>query len=563
MKKCAVFILIAFTSMAAFCQDKDPVLIRSGETFVTNNNASYSWGCGTNLFLDSENNLHGAYVDNYKIFYLFSSDQGQTWDIEQLVTGYEGKIKNCGIAVTTNGKVFIPFEIHPNLNYGGAPVGYPEFINIIYCAVSNEEDWDITMLLPNNPGLNQGHFLGDVLVDNQDNVHVYSMSYGWYYYGGAITENIFSSETEEWSTQVVVEYNDAPIDNVTLYPKAAINTNGDIAIIFWRTHFLRYDYVIKPNGEGWQAAQNLDSNPTYRGYNIVAGPDGDFHMFWVTGENPFTINIQHGFDGTPYELITGEPDQSVGGNLHVDQAGRVTFINSRLNPFAAVIYIKESPEEDWEEETVSFPSSSPVGGLFQVKKPQGNFSHLQVLFLNYTRQGSFGPHGPDHLFFWQYFNTKELSLSSEPEGAGTLTGEGEYPIDSTITVSAEPLGDHMFLRWQDSDGNTVSTEPVFSFAMPYSDLTLTALFQSTAAVDPLVQGPPVQIFPNPSPNGIFNLVLDREVSVRVFNLEGRAISSSRLKEGKNILDLSGNPSGIYALEFFGRDASLSVRVIIL
>jgi hypothetical protein len=564
MKK--MIILWALTICAplvSFSDDPDPVHIRTGETFLFNSFQNYGWGCSSNLFKDPEGNLHGVYVDNYELFYFFSDDQGENWDLEQVITGFEGKIWNSGIVVNSEGKVFIPFAMHPNYNYGLSPIGYPQFIYKIYCAIFSGEQWEVVLLQDNISGSNQGHRLGDVLIDSDDRVHVFTERYGYYTYGGAIYENIYDPIEKTWETLTVVSYSDAIIDNFSLYTRAAINSEGDIAIMFWRTYFNRWQYAVKPFGEDWPTPQIFDSNPTSRSFSLAAGPDGDFHITWVKGSDPFTLHYKHGFDDSePLTLYSGTTGETLGTVIHADQAGKLTVIIGRNIPNIPLIKIKPSAEDDWSSDLMEFPFDETVSGFFNAKLHQGFFSHFQTLFFKYLRQGSNGPHGPDQMFYWQAYNMKELTLVSEPEDAGNLAGAGFYNIESPVTISAEPIGDFIFIGWRDEEENIVSTDPVFEFNMPLDHSTLTAVFQSSANVQQELHKPPVRIYPNPSPDGIFHIVADRELRVRVITINGRTVSSSRMKEGDNLLDLSGKPSGIYAIEFFGKDISMTCRVMI-
>lgn len=60
-------------------QDFSPVLVRTGETFRVNTFTSYANGCGSNLFQDKTKGLHLAYIDNYKLYYGYSANEGKTW----------------------------------------------------------------------------------------------------------------------------------------------------------------------------------------------------------------------------------------------------------------------------------------------------------------------------------------------------------------------------------------------------------------------------------------------------------------------------------------------------
>ncbi|MFW5707597.1 MAG: InlB B-repeat-containing protein, partial [Bacteroidota bacterium] len=71
----------------------------------------------------------------------------------------------------------------------------------------------------------------------------------------------------------------------------------------------------------------------------------------------------------------------------------------------------------------------------------------------------------------------ELSLAANPEEGGTVAGEGTYLEGESVTVSATPAEDFVFLSWTENE-NVVSTDAEYTFDMPGNDLTLTANFEA-------------------------------------------------------------------------------------
>ncbi len=75
-------------------------------------------------------------------------------------------------------------------------------------------------------------------------------------------------------------------------------------------------------------------------------------------------------------------------------------------------------------------------------------------------------------------DTWQLSLSSQPNGTGTLSGAGNYQAGEQILVSATAHEGHTFTSWK-QNGNELSTQTDFIFNMPSSDVMLTAHFTSS------------------------------------------------------------------------------------
>lgn len=91
------------------------------------------------------------------------------------------------------------------------------------------------------------------------------------------------------------------------------------------------------------------------------------------------------------------------------------------------------------------------------------------------------------------------NLILQVTGDGTVAGEGLYPADTTVTISAVPnIGFH-FVAWVDAYGNSVSFTDTYTFVMPAGDVVLSAVFamnEATATPSPTPEPTPV---PTPSP----------------------------------------------------------------
>lgn len=68
-----------------------------------------------------------------------------------------------------------------------------------------------------------------------------------------------------------------------------------------------------------------------------------------------------------------------------------------------------------------------------------------------------------------------LTLITDPAGAGTVTGEGQYEAGGQINITALATQGWEFVNWTDAFG-VVSEEAGFTYTMPAQDVTLTANF---------------------------------------------------------------------------------------
>ncbi len=87
------------------------------------------------------------------------------------------------------------------------------------------------------------------------------------------------------------------------------------------------------------------------------------------------------------------------------------------------------------------------------------------------------------------------NLILQAQGDGTVAGEGIFPANTTITISAVPnIGFH-FVAWVDAYGNSVSFTDTYTFVMPANDVMLSAVF----AINEASPTPTPEPTPSPTP----------------------------------------------------------------
>lgn len=79
------------------------------------------------------------------------------------------------------------------------------------------------------------------------------------------------------------------------------------------------------------------------------------------------------------------------------------------------------------------------------------------------------------------FSTNEysLSLANENEDLGSISGAGTFEYGSNVTITANPNKGVSFVGWYGSDGELVSSDPIYSFSMPGEDISYSARFAWT------------------------------------------------------------------------------------
>ena len=74
-----------------------------------------------------------------------------------------------------------------------------------------------------------------------------------------------------------------------------------------------------------------------------------------------------------------------------------------------------------------------------------------------------------------------IDLKASPSYGGSVSGNGTFYKGDSITVTATPATHFAFVKWQDGDGNTVSTNASYTFTAS-KNITLTAVFASTESL---------------------------------------------------------------------------------
>jgi hypothetical protein len=235
-----------------------------GQQFRTGYFTSFGHWTINSFIEDIEGNLHIAYVDNYELFYFRSTDDGETWSKEQIITGNEGDIRFAALAVDLNGKVFIGFTIHPLYNYANPTgiTGANEFYYDLYCANNKSGSWNIEQVALHSSG-NFGPVVESISVDSNNDVHLYANRYGWNSLGGEAWEWVRYSSSDAWSSQIIItQFNDAGIDKF-IYDNyiVLVDSFGRRALIAARTKSdgPKLFYVLN-DGSGWETPVELSDN---------------------------------------------------------------------------------------------------------------------------------------------------------------------------------------------------------------------------------------------------------------------------------------------------------------
>ncbi len=149
-----------------------------------------------------------------------------------------------------------------------------------------------------------------------------------------------------------------------------------------------------------------------------------------------------------------------------------------------------------------------------------------------------------------------ITVNTNPEIGGTVTGAGIYDYGFTAELKATPANGYNFINWTEN-GTEVSANTVYSFPVQSSKI-FTANFEIINSIVINANSNAIQIFPNPT-TGLVNVKLsdktnDLHSKIRVFltNSLGVKTNLSCIYKSDNLIeiDISEFANGMYIVEFY-------------
>jgi len=137
----------------------------------------------------------------------------------------------------------------------------------------------------------------------------------------------------------------------------------------------------------------------------------------------------------------------------------------------------------------------------------------------------------------------EVVVSADPEDLGTVEGTGTYNYGETVTVTATPLLESLFLNWTEN-GVVVSEEPEFSFVVT-ADRNLVAHFNVDSVIE--LGNHAFTIYPNPVSEKLYIECAETIVGCEIYNISGRLVYSSEENSTKIEVDVANLSAGSYLI----------------
>ena len=150
--------------------------------------------------------------------------------------------------------------------------------------------------------------------------------------------------------------------------------------------------------------------------------------------------------------------------------------------------------------------------------------------------------------------TYTITVTSNNEAWGTVTGGGTFVNGTTTVIKATPNSGYHFVSWQDNDTNAERTITVTG------DATYTATFAAGNGIDDVVSSD-VTLYPNPATAAVTISGIDGESIVTVVDLNGREVYKANANSSLTI-DLTGYAKGAYFVRITG-ERTAAIRKLIV
>jgi subtilisin family serine protease len=153
--------------------------------------------------------------------------------------------------------------------------------------------------------------------------------------------------------------------------------------------------------------------------------------------------------------------------------------------------------------------------------------------------------------------TFSVSVLVEPANSGTVTGEGNYSFLQSVTLTAIPAENFVFVAWMEN-GELRSTLNPFTFFIG-TDRSFTAVFASNSSVNEnLAQQ--TKVYPNPATEKL-TISLKEPAIATIADLHGNAIMAAELIQGASDLDVSSLSKGVYLIYIQYKEALIMKKFI--
>lgn len=194
---------------------------------------------------------------------------------------------------------------------------------------------------------------------------------------------------------------------------------------------------------------------------------------------------------------------------------------------------------DCSASTALTSSSNMFNGCTRIVGGNGTTYDASHIDASYARPDAVGSKG---YFTGQAIEPEYIvTLLSNPEGAGILTGDGPYNLNDVAQISATANDGYVFVDWT-VNNVTLSTNAEYSFLVS-GDITLTANFQTTEGIGES-ENNRIKVYPNPINGTNMTVACGEQARVLVYSTDGRCLYDRNVDDTATI-DTDNWQSGAY------------------
>ena len=273
-------------------------LITIGETFHLDTRTNgvyrgYSLLNFKSFFKDDSGGLHTTFISNYELYYYYSSDNGENWEGEQIITGQEGNIIKSVVCAGADSKPYIAFTSNPYVKYANQANGTSTYYRFDCSIVSKENSTWKTENLYKNVG-SHGFIVSDICIEKDGSVNVLGTRYGWWTYGGEIWEYTKKVDGTISTLNTIYKYNESYNDFMTYNAEYILHDDGTKDIVFGRSTNVNREYrdskllssisTIHFDGTSWGTPKQLST--IWHPYAKSLTFDDEGNNYLLTFHNP-------------------------------------------------------------------------------------------------------------------------------------------------------------------------------------------------------------------------------------------------------------------------------------
>ena len=378
----------------------------------------------------------------------------------------------------------------------------------------------------------------------------------WYANPATPSENLAIHTTEyayagQRSFRFSSEVSAPPHDQTLRTPRLGFNADMDVSF-HYRTGVGATIFAVgtSENGNDWTWGDDISANNFghWETYSMVAPASAKYIAIKFKGPfmrklfiDKFSISVNYTVN---YEII--ETNGETNGSLTAEMNGQ------SVNPGDQVPGGSD----------VTFTATPNAG--YKLKEWTINGDVILENGETFTDNVLFVENITEHLFVTVEFEEipkYTLTLVSDPQGAGALTGDGAYEAGTEITVTATANAGYLFINWTDESDDEISAEPSFTFTMPSENRTLTANFDIESFVSQTEEGTEINVFPNPAGQS-FTVSAGEEIqSILVSDITGNIVFRANVN-ATQILVTTSLEVGAYIIRVNTASGSLTRKLLI-